>query len=94
MLSRRESLAIACVSSIPLARFGTEWRMADQHTSTEGNTIRAPFTRFEAAKTYAQAMRALSYATTIAVQNGFWVVTATLPEDPAHSEGSTGLSDL
>jgi hypothetical protein len=63
--------------------------IADQHAATEGNMIRAPFHGLDAARNYAQAMRALSYATTIAVENGIWVVTAIAPQDFANSGGST-----
>jgi hypothetical protein len=31
---------------------------------------------FEAAKDFAQTMRALTYTTMITVENGFWIVTA------------------
>jgi hypothetical protein len=48
--------------------------MANQYSDRD--TVQAAFIGFDAAKNYAQAMRALTYTTMITVENGFWVVTA------------------
>ncbi len=51
-------------------------RLADQHAAIEGDMVRGPFTELEAARDFAQAMRALNYVTMITVENGLWIVTA------------------
>jgi hypothetical protein len=50
--------------------------MADQYSATRQDTVHAAFMGFDAARNFAQAMRALNYTTMITVENGFWIVTA------------------
>jgi hypothetical protein len=48
----------------------------------EGDTVRVPFQALDAARNCAQAMRALNCTTTLAVKNGFWIVTVYKTREP------------